>query len=117
MINFKYALNQDLLECKTSRWNGLECIFINGQKVSQKRNFKGYSEHQIQLSEGSSCKLQLITDPSTETLVCRIYLQNQHIISLKQSKNDHFLGLSLRHLQSSAIAGTVITSLLLVFAL
>ena len=36
MINFKYALNQDLLECKTSRWNGLECIFINGQKVSQK---------------------------------------------------------------------------------
>lgn len=115
MINFKYALNQDLLECKTSRWNGLECIFINGQKVSQKRNFKGYSEHLIELSEGSSCKLQLITDPSTETLICRIYRQNQHIISLKQGKNDHIFGLNTK--QSSVIAVIAAVSLLLVFTL
>ena len=96
---------------------GWNVFLLMDKKCLKKRNFKGYSEHLIELSEGSSCKLQLITDPSTETLICRIYLQNQHIISLKQSKNDHFLGLSLRHLQSSAIAGTVITSLLLVFAL
>ncbi|MCS6239159.1 hypothetical protein [Shewanella baltica] len=111
MIRFKYDLNQDVVELQASNWSGLERVFVNGQMVSHKLNFKPQSEHTIQLKDGAPCKLELLIDPQTDELMCRIYKQHTLVASLKQGKEN--LLASRRYLQHSVIA----VSLLCVFAL
>lgn len=111
MIRFKYDLNQDVVELQASNWSGLERVFVNGQMVSHKLNFKPQSEHTIQLKDGAPCKFELLIDPQTDELMCRIYKQHRLVASLKQGKEN--LLTSRRYLQHSVIA----VSLLCVFAL
>ncbi len=56
--------------------------------VSKKLNFSKNSEHHFQLDNGTSCKFQLLIDPSTEQLVCRIFKKNNLVTSLKQGKDN-----------------------------
>ncbi|QLE85835.1 MULTISPECIES: hypothetical protein [Shewanella] len=88
MVSFKYDLNQDFIELQASNWNGLERVFVNGKMVSKKLNFSKNSEHHFQLDNGTSCKFQLLIDPSTEQLVCRIFKKNNLVTSLKQGKDN-----------------------------
>lgn len=88
MVSFKYGLNQDLVELQASNWNGLERVFVNGEMVSKKLNFRRRSEHKIQLNNGLPCSFKLLICPQTDQLVCRIYKQNQLVASLKQGKRN-----------------------------
>ncbi|MGL5392002.1 MAG: hypothetical protein ACRDA8_11635 [Shewanella sp.] len=101
MIRFKYALNGNELELQASNWNGLERVLVNGQQVSRKRNFKPQREHSIQRKGGERCKFEVLIDPQTNELMCRIYKQNQLVTSLKQGK-DNLLA-SQRLLQHSTL--------------
>ncbi|MCG9731708.1 hypothetical protein L1D44_18090 [Shewanella sp. Isolate13] len=111
MVTFKYALNQDDIELQASDWCGLEQIFINGKRVSSKLNFGQQSEHSLMLNDGKPAKLQLLLDPMTEQLICRIYKQNNLVASLKQGKKELYR--SRQQIQQSMLAiGVVIVFLL-----
>ncbi len=88
MISFKYNFNQDLVELQASNWIGLEQVFVNGECVSRKLNFRPQSEHEVKLHDGKPCKFQLFIDPYSEQMVCRIYKHNNLITSLKQGKKN-----------------------------
>lgn len=111
MVCFKYDLNQDIVELKASNWNGFERLFINGEKVSSKFNFGPTSEHKVELTNGINCRFQLMIDPQTEQLMCRIYKQNKLVASLKQGSKNL---LETRRLfsQTSAIVGSVVLLLI-----
>lgn len=111
MVCFKYDLNQDIVELKASNWNGFERLFINGKKVSSKFNFGPTSEHKVELTNGINCCLQLMIDPQTEQLMCRIYKQNKLVASLKQGSKNL---LETRRLfnQTSAIVGSAVLLLI-----
>ncbi|GGI90931.1 hypothetical protein GCM10007978_30810 [Shewanella hanedai] len=111
MITFKYDLNQDVVELQASNWCGLEQVYINGKRVSRKLNFGQNSEHNVQLKDGNSCKFQLLIDPSSELMVCRIYKKNNLIASIKQGKEN--LKQSRKALQNWAIFFTLSSLLLL----
>ena len=85
---FKYALNQDYIELQASNWCGLEQMYINGKRASRKLNFGLQSEHSLTLNDGKAAKLQLLLDPKTEQLTCKIYKQNNLVASLKQGKKE-----------------------------
>lgn len=106
MVCFKYDLNQHIVELKASNWNGFERLFINGRKVSSKFNLGPTSEHKIELTDGIHCRLQLLIDPQTEQLMCRIYKQNKLVASLKQGSKNL---LESRRLfsQTTAILGSI----------
>lgn len=86
MTSFKYQLNQERIELHASDWSGFERVLINDEVVSSKINFGQRSTHQIQLKSGKPCMLQLLIDPQTELLTCRLYKQNELIASIKQGK-------------------------------
>ncbi|CAM3982105.1 MULTISPECIES: hypothetical protein [Shewanella] len=88
MISFKYHFNQDLVELQASNWIGLEQVFVNGKRVSRKLNFGPKSEHEVKLNSGAPCKFQLLIDPNSEQMICRIYKQNRLITSIKQGKEN-----------------------------
>ncbi|MBT1445813.1 hypothetical protein KJI95_15005 [Shewanella sp. JM162201] len=88
MISFKYCLNQDCVELKASDWFGLERVFVNGKMVSSKLNFGGQSEHSIPLHDGHRARFQLLIDPQTEEIMCRIYKKGELVASLKQGKEQ-----------------------------
>lgn len=88
MIKFTYHLNQDNIELQASNWCGLERVFINGKVVSRKFNFGLQSMHDVLLNNGKKCRFQLIVDPQTELVSCRIYKQNQLVTILKQGKKQ-----------------------------
>ena len=88
MVSFKYSLNQDSVELQASEWFGLERVFVNGQVVSSKLNFGQNSVHNVNLGDGQPCRFQLLIDPQTDELTCRIYKRNQLITSLKQGKES-----------------------------
>lgn len=88
MIKFTYHLNQDNIELQASNWSGLERVFINGKVVSRKFNFGLQSMHDVLLNNGKKCRFQLIVDPQTELVSCRIYKQNQLVTILKQGKKQ-----------------------------
>lgn len=88
MVTFKYDLNQDVIELQASNWCGLEQVFVNGKMVSRKLNFSQNSEHNIQLNDGNPCRFQLLIDPTSEQMVCRIYKRNNLITSIKQGKEN-----------------------------
>ncbi|WP_299794220.1 hypothetical protein [uncultured Shewanella sp.] len=88
MVTFKYDLNQDVVELQASNWCGLERVFINGKMVSRKLNFSQNSEHRIRLTNGNPCRFQLLIDPITEQMVCRIYKRNNLVTSIKQGKEN-----------------------------
>ncbi|NRD73779.1 hypothetical protein HQQ94_11130 [Shewanella sp. VB17] len=88
MVTFKYDLNQDVIELQASNWCGLEQVYINGKMVSRKLNFRQRSEHKIQLDDGNHCKFQLLIDPTSELMICRIYKKNFLITSIKQGKGS-----------------------------
>ncbi|GGP38749.1 hypothetical protein [Shewanella saliphila] len=88
MIKFSYLLNQDNIELQASNWCGLERVFINGKVVSRKFNFGLQSMHDVLLDNGKKCRFQLITDPQTSLISCRIYKQNQLVTILKQGKKQ-----------------------------
>ncbi|MEC4725406.1 hypothetical protein HWQ46_07585 [Shewanella sp. D64] len=111
MITFKYDLNQDVVELQASDWCGLEQVYINGKRVSRKLNFGQNSEHNIQLDDGNNCKFQLLIDPSSEQMVCRIYKRNNLIASIKQGKKN--LLQSRKSLQNWTIFFTLSSLLLL----
>ena len=111
MVTFKYDLNQDVIELKASNWCGLEQVYINGKMVSRKLNFKQRSEHEIQLDDGNPFKFQLLIDPKSEQMVCRIYKKNFLIASIKQGKGS--LLRSQKSLQNLAIFFTLSSLLLL----
>lgn len=111
MITFKYDLNQDIVELQASNWCGLEQVYINGKRVSRKLNFGQNSEHNIQLDDGNSCRFQLLIDPSSEQMVCRIYKRNNLVASIKQGKES--LVQSRKSLQNLAIFFTLSSLLLL----
>lgn len=111
MIHFKYDITPDVVELQASNWSGLERVFVNGQMVSHKLNFKPQSEHTIQLKDGAPCKFKLLIDPQTDELMCRIYKQNKLVASLKQGKENVLV--SRRYWQHIVI----VISLLFVFTL
>ncbi|MFT5235026.1 MAG: hypothetical protein ACI90A_000388 [Shewanella sp.] len=111
MITFKYDLNQDVVELQASNWCGLEQVYINGQRVSRKLNFKQNSIHNVLLENGNSFKFQLLIDPLSEQVVCRIYKKNNLITSIKQGKEN--LKQSRKSLQNYAIFFTLSSLLLL----
>ena len=111
MITFKYDLNQDIVELQASNWCGLEQVYINGKRVSRKLNFGQNSEHEIQLNDGNPCRFQLLIDPSSEQMVCRIYRRNNLVASIKQGKES--LVQSRKSLQNLAIFFTLSSLLLL----
>ncbi|WP_144208552.1 hypothetical protein [Shewanella donghaensis] len=86
MTSFIYQLNQERIELHASDWNGFERVLINDEVVSSKINFGPRSTHQIKLQNGKPCMLQLLIDPQTEQLTCRVYKQNELIANLKQGK-------------------------------
>ncbi|MCC4832922.1 hypothetical protein Q4601_03450 [Shewanella sp. 1_MG-2023] len=88
MTSFKYQLNQEKIELLASDWIGLERVLVNDKIVSTKVNFGQRSTHKIELKSGKPCRLQLLIDPQTEQLTCRLYKQNQLIASLKQGKQS-----------------------------
>ena len=88
MIKFSYLLNQDNFELQASNWCGLEKVLLNGKVVSQKFNFGILSNHDILLKNGKKYNLQLLVDPQTDLLTCRIYNQQNLITVLKQGKNQ-----------------------------
>lgn len=88
MVTFKYDLNQDVVELQASNWCGLEQVFINGKMVSRKLNFSQNSEHKIKLNDGNPCRFQLLIDPTSEQMVCRIYKKNNLVTSIKQGKEN-----------------------------
>ncbi|QSX28649.1 hypothetical protein [Shewanella cyperi] len=88
MVSFKYDLNQHRVELQASNWCGLERVFVDGQMVSSKLNFGQQSEHAVPLGDGNPCKFQLLIDPQTEELMCRIYKRNELVASLKQGKQN-----------------------------
>lgn len=88
MVCFKYSLNQDAVELQASNWNGIERVFVNGEMVSSKLNFAGQSEHTVALKDGHRAKFQLLIDPQTEEIMCRIYKKGVLIASLKQGKGN-----------------------------
>ncbi|MEZ9234530.1 MULTISPECIES: hypothetical protein [Shewanella] len=88
MTSFKYHLNHEKIELLASDWFGLERVLVNDQLVSSKINFSQRSTHRIELKNGKPCQLQLLIDPQTEQLTCRLYNQNQLIGSLKQGKQS-----------------------------
>jgi hypothetical protein len=106
MICFKYHLNQDSVELRASDWCGLERVFVNGQMVSSKLNFGQQSEHTVALKDGDPCRFQLMLDPQTEQLICRIYKQDRLIASLKEGK-EHLLR-GQRSLQYGVLATSVV---------
>ncbi|MCE9684774.1 hypothetical protein LZP73_00915 [Shewanella sp. AS16] len=99
MVSFTYNLNSDLVEVQASDWNGLERVFINGSLVSRKLNFGPRSEHLIKYKDGHSYRFQLLLDPQTQELTCRIYRRELLVTSLKQGK-EHLLR-TQRYLQHS----------------
>ena len=105
MVSFKYDLNQDSIELQASNWSGLERVFVNGQMVSSKLNFGQNSIHSVKLKDGNPCRFQLLIDPQTDELTCRIYKRNQLIASLKQGKEN--LLSSQRFLQHGLLFGSV----------
>ncbi|ACA86987.1 hypothetical protein [Shewanella woodyi] len=111
MVTFKYDLNQDIVELQASNWCGLEQVYINGKRVSRKLNFGQHSEHEVKLHDGNPCKFQLLIDPSSEQMVCRIYRKNNLVASIKQGKEN--LSQSRRSLQNWAIFFTLSSLLLL----
>lgn len=111
MIHFKYDITPDVVELQASNWSGLERVFVNGQMVSHKLNFKPQSEHTIQLKDGAPCKFKLLIDPQTDELMCRIYKQNKLVASLKQGKENVLV--SRRYWQHIVI----VISLLFIFTL
>ncbi|WP_394202098.1 hypothetical protein [Shewanella waksmanii] len=110
MVSFKYDLNQDFIELQASNWSGLERVFVNGKMVSKKLNFSKNSEHHFQLENGTSCKFQLLIDPNTEQLICRVFKKNNLVTSLKQGKDNL---LASQH----AMQGMILVSSLAVFGL
>lgn len=88
MIKFSYLLNQDNIELRASNWCGLERVLINGKVVSRKFNFGLQSMHDVLLNNGKKCRFQLVVDPQTELISCRIYKQNQLVTILKQGKKQ-----------------------------
>jgi len=88
MIKFIYHLNQDNIELQASNWCGLERVFINGKVVSRKFNFGLQSMHDVLLNNGNKCRFQLVVDPITELVSCRIYKQNKLITILQQGKKQ-----------------------------
>ncbi|MCZ4336562.1 hypothetical protein [Shewanella colwelliana] len=108
MVSFKYDFNQDLVELQASNWSGLEQVYVNGKRVSSKLNFGQNSEHQVQLHDGNPCKFQLLIDPSSDQMICRIYKQNRLIASIKQGKESL---LHSRQLLQGAVMFCAISSL------
>ncbi|WP_308443257.1 hypothetical protein, partial [Shewanella sp. KT0246] len=88
MTSFKYHLNQEKIELLASDWIGLERVLVNDKIVSTKVNFGQRSTHKIKLNNGKPCRLQLLIDPQTERLTCKLYKQNEFIASLKQGKQS-----------------------------
>jgi hypothetical protein len=88
MIKFSYHLNQDNIELHASNWCGLERVFINGKVVSRKFNFGLQSMHDVLLDNGKKCRFQLIANPQTSLISCRIYKQNQLVTILKQGQKQ-----------------------------
>ncbi|QIR14777.1 hypothetical protein HBH39_10005 [Shewanella aestuarii] len=88
MIRFNYHLNQDNFELQASNWSGLEKVVVNGQVVSKKFNFGVLSKHDVLLKNGAKYSFQLLVDPKTELLTCRIYKQHRLLTVLKQSKQQ-----------------------------
>lgn len=111
MITFKYDLNQDEVELQASNWCGLEQVFINGERVSRKLNFSHNSEHKINLNDGKPCRFQLLIDPTSEEMICRIYKSNSLITSLNQGKEN--LIQSRKFLQNLVIFITLSSLILL----
>ncbi len=114
MVCFKYDLNQNNIELKASNWSGFEQLFINGQRVSSKFNLGLTSEHSVKLSNGINCRFQLLIDPQTEQLMCRIYQQNKLVASLKQG-SQNLLNSQRLLSQTSLVAGLVLVSFVLWF--
>ncbi|WP_076537673.1 hypothetical protein [Shewanella sp. UCD-KL21] len=86
MTSFTYQLNQEKIELHASDWSGVERVLVNDKVVSSKINFGQRSTHQIKLQNGNPCMLQLLIDPQTEQLTCRVYKQNELIANLKEGK-------------------------------
>ena len=105
MVTFRYDLNQDVIELQASNWCGLEQVFINGKRVSRKLNFGHNSEHNIQLNDGNPCRFQLLIDPTSEEMICRIYKSNSLITSIPQGKEN--LSRSRQLLQNLVIFTTL----------
>ncbi|SQH76325.1 conserved protein of unknown function [Shewanella benthica] len=105
MVTFRYDLNQDVIELQASNWCGLEQVFVNGKRVSRKLNFGQNSEHNIQLNDGNPCRFQLLIDPTSEEMICRIYKSNCLITSIHQGKEN--LSKSRRTLQNLVIFTTL----------
>ncbi|MDF0535448.1 hypothetical protein PY479_14335 [Shewanella sp. A32] len=91
MVRFSYDVNQHLVELQASDWTGLEQLCVDGQVVSRKFSFSPQSEHRFQLSNGECCRCQLISDPTCNQTLCRIYRQEQLIASLKHSEANKYL--------------------------
>ncbi|WP_076413568.1 hypothetical protein [Shewanella sp. UCD-KL12] len=111
MVTFKYDLNQDEVELQASNWSGLEQVFVNGKRVSRKLNFGQNSEHQVHLNDGKPCRFQLLIDPTSEEMICRIYKSNSLITSINQGKEN--LSQSRKLLQNLVIFTTLASLILL----
>ena len=105
MVTFRYDLNQDVIDLQASNWCGLEQVFVNGKRVSRKLNFGHNSEHNIQLNDGNPCRFQLLIDPTSEEMICRIYKSNRLITCIHQGKQK--LSQSRRTLQNLVIFTTL----------
>ncbi|RJY06464.1 hypothetical protein D5R81_17705 [Parashewanella spongiae] len=97
MVRFKYQVDQDDIELQTSSWSGMERLLFNGKVISSRLNFNPFSNHDIALSNGHKCRFQLLVDPSSQQLICRIYKKEQLVASLKQSKKSY--SKNLKYLQ------------------
>lgn len=111
MITFKYDFNQDEVVLQASNWCGLEQVFVNGERVSRKLNFGQRSEHNVHLKDGKPCRFQLLIDPTSEQLICRIYKSNNLITSINQGKES--LSQSRKLLQNLVVFTTLSSLLLL----
>ncbi|NKF51535.1 hypothetical protein G3R49_13305 [Shewanella sp. WXL01] len=105
MVTFNYQFNQQDILLKVSNWCGLESVFVNGKLVSRKFNFGVNSTHKIKLSNGSSCKLQLLLDGQSDLLSCRVYKQDELMATLKQGK-QHFID-SKRLMEAATLATAI----------
>ena len=113
MIRFTYHLNQDDIELQASNWCGLERVIVNGNIVSKKFNFGLQSIHDVILNNGKKCRFQLMIDPQTELLTCRIYKQNQLITILKQGKKQLVQSRWIIEAGLAILGGSMISLLLL----
>ncbi len=111
MVCFKYQVDQDDIELQTSSWSGLERLLFNGQVISSRLNFNPFSNHDISLSNGQKCRFQLLVDPSSQQLICRIYKKEQLLASLKQGNKTY----NLKYVQYGLLLACFATVLIINF--